>query len=147
MKLIGENYKWNKNSKYIYTRYNHNSVLGIRKYALANGANFSVVNKSTEFVSDPDALYAVPLEENFAGIKLSKEEMIRLTHTPDMNVIADTSAYLPTNPLNLNETPFSAVVLSFYKIIGFPNYGACVLRNDFIEKYLQKKNYNLIYCL
>lgn len=141
LKLIGENYKWTKNSKYIYTRYNHNSVLGIRKYALAEGATFSVVNESTEFEADPDALYALPLEENFAGMKISKKEMHRLTHTLGMNVIADTSAYLPTNRLNLTETPFSALVLSFYKIIGFPNYGACILRNDFIDKHFQKKSY------
>ncbi|OHS92773.1 molybdenum cofactor sulfurase [Tritrichomonas foetus] len=141
LKLIGENYKWNKDSKYIYTRYNHNSVLGIRKYAVAAGGSFNVVNTTTEMQADQNALFAVALEENFAGGKISKEEMIRLTHTEGMTVLADTAAYLPTNKLNLTETPFHAVVLSFYKIIGFPNFGACVIRNDFLKEKLEKKSF------
>ena len=141
LKLIGENYKWTKNSKYIYTRYNHNSVLGVRKYALAAGGNFGVVNSSMEMIPDQDALYAVPLEENFAGIKISKKEMMRLTHTERLTVIADTAAFLPTNSLSLSETPFHAVILSFYKIMGFPNFGACVIRNDFLAEKLKKKSY------
>ena len=141
LKLIGENYKWTDKSQYIYTRSNHNSVLGIRKYALAHNATFSVVNSTTEFTANNNVLYAVPLEENFAGSKISQSEMNRLTHTDGITVIADTSAYLPTNRLNLTETPFHALVLSFYKIMGFPNYGAVVLRNDFIREKLKKKSY------
>lgn len=138
LKLIGENYNWSNNSKFIYTRYNHNSVLGMRKYALKYGANFSVVNSSKEMVSDKDALYAVALEDNFAGTKIGKDEMYRLTHTDGMTVIGDSSAFLPSNKLNLTEYPFDAIVLSFYKIFGFPNYGACILRKDFAQKFVKK---------
>lgn len=140
LKLIGENYNWNNKSKFIYTRYNHNSVLGIRKYALMHGATFNVINSSKEIVEDKDALYAVALEDNFAGTKIGKNEMYRLTHTDGITVIGDSSAFLPSNKLNLTEYPFNAVVLSFYKIFGFPNYGACILRRDFAEK-LVKKTY------
>ncbi|XP_072962206.1 molybdenum cofactor sulfurase isoform X2 [Typha angustifolia] len=38
IKLIGECFPWSKESSYMYTMENHNSVLGIREYALKNGA-------------------------------------------------------------------------------------------------------------
>ena len=138
LKLIGENYDWKSTSKFLYTMYNHNSVLGIRKYVIAANGTFGVLNTSKEVVADPDALYAVALEDNFAGTKLGKAEMYRLTHTPGISVIGDSSAFLPTNQLNLTEYPFDAVVLSFYKIIGFPNYGAAVLKRSFAEKFVKK---------
>lgn len=138
LKIIGEYYPWTSKHKYIYTKYNHNSVLGIRRYAVAAGGKFEVRDASNEFLPDPNAIYAAPLEDNFAGTKINEIEMHRLTHTPDLTVIADTAAYLPTNQMNLTEYPFAAVVLSFYKIIGFPNYGALVVRNDFAKKLEQK---------
>ncbi|KAH0794624.1 molybdenum cofactor sulfurase [Histomonas meleagridis] len=138
LKLVGENYAWKSSSKFLYTLYNHNSVLGIRKYVLAAGGTFGVLNSSKEIVADQDTLYAVALEDNFAGTKLGKEEMYRLTHTPGITIIGDSSAFLPTNQLNLTEYPFDAVVLSFYKIIGFPNYGAAVLKRSFAEKLVKK---------
>ena len=138
LKLIGENYPWDESKKYVYTKFNHNSVLGIRRYAMRKGATFSVVNSSKDIVPDENMLYAVALEENFAGRKIGIEEMKRLTHTKGIEVIADSAAYLPTNRLNLTETPFQACVLSFYKIIGFPNFGALVIRNDFAKKLVKK---------
>jgi molybdenum cofactor sulfurtransferase len=66
--------------------------------------------------------------------------MYRLTHTEGITVVADSAAYLATNKLNLTEFPFHACVMSFYKIMGFPNLGALVLRNDFARK-LVKRTY------
>ncbi|KAI3965813.1 hypothetical protein MKX01_010770 [Papaver californicum] len=38
LKLVGEAFPWSKESCFMYTMENHNSVLGIREYALAKGA-------------------------------------------------------------------------------------------------------------
>ncbi|XP_071725755.1 molybdenum cofactor sulfurase isoform X2 [Rutidosis leptorrhynchoides] len=38
LKLVGETFPWSSQSTYMYTVENHNSVLGIREYALDNGA-------------------------------------------------------------------------------------------------------------
>ncbi|XP_049413615.1 molybdenum cofactor sulfurase isoform X2 [Solanum stenotomum] len=38
LKLVGETFPWSSNSSFMYTMENHNSVLGIREYALSKGA-------------------------------------------------------------------------------------------------------------
>ncbi|XP_026384737.1 molybdenum cofactor sulfurase-like [Papaver somniferum] len=38
LKLVGEAFPWTKESCFVYTMENHNSVLGIREYALSKGA-------------------------------------------------------------------------------------------------------------
>jgi molybdenum cofactor sulfurtransferase len=134
LKIVGEYYPWAPGTEFTYGRINHNSVLGIRRYAIANGATFSVVNSSIEIVPNPNRLYAIALEDNFAGTKPGIGEMRRLTHTEDITVVADAAAYLGSNRLNLTDTPFHAVVLSFYKVFGFPNFGALVIRKDFASK-------------
>jgi molybdenum cofactor sulfurtransferase len=140
LKLVGESYPWTSDSKFIYTRVNHNSVLGIRKYAIANDATFHVIDSSHEIIEDDTALYALPLEDNFAGTIIPLSEMRRITDSPRITVLADAAAYLPTNRLNLTDTPFHACALSFYKIFGFPNFGALVIRKDF-ERRLVKRTF------
>ena len=43
LKLVGEVFPWSKNSLYLYTKYNHNSVLGIRQYALSENATYKPI--------------------------------------------------------------------------------------------------------
>ncbi|KAK3131055.1 hypothetical protein QOZ80_6BG0501430 [Eleusine coracana subsp. coracana] len=51
LKLVGECFPWSRDSYYMYTMENHNSVLGIREYALGKGANVLAVD--VEEVGDP----------------------------------------------------------------------------------------------
>ncbi|CAL5041460.1 unnamed protein product [Urochloa decumbens] len=51
LKLVGECFPWSTDSCYMYTIENHNSVLGIREYALSKGATASAVD--VEEVVDP----------------------------------------------------------------------------------------------
>ncbi|CAN6173194.1 unnamed protein product [Urochloa humidicola] len=51
LKLVGECFPWSRDSCYMYTIENHNSVLGIREYALSKGATVSAVD--VEEVVDP----------------------------------------------------------------------------------------------
>ncbi|XP_062229533.1 molybdenum cofactor sulfurase [Phragmites australis] len=44
LKLVGECFPWSRDSCYMYTMENHNSVLGIREYALSKGANVLAVD-------------------------------------------------------------------------------------------------------
>ena len=151
LKLVGENFPWTKSSKFFYTRYNHNSVLGIRRYAIQHGAHFNATRSYESLLaiarnmsSSPGTythLLAMPLEDNFAGTKPSHDVMYEISHiNGSYAIIADAAAYLPTNKLNLTEYPFHAVDMSFYKIFGFPNYGALVIRNDFLA-HLKKTYY------
>ena len=150
LKLVGENFPWKPESKYIFTRLNHNSVVGIRKFAINNGAEFHAVNspKDVYEFDDPDShaknLLAFPLEENFAGKKFDPEEVKNILQNKTLRerwfIFGDAAAYLPTNPLNLGELDYDAICMSFYKIIGYPNTGALVIKKKLLEA-LQKKTY------
>ncbi|XP_045829507.1 molybdenum cofactor sulfurase isoform X2 [Trifolium pratense] len=99
LKLVGESFPWSCNSNFMYTMENHNSVLGIREYALDQGAAAIAVdiedvnpriegeNFSTkisphqvqrrkaagllegETMGDVYNLFAFPSECNFSGLR------------------------------------------------------------------------------
>lgn len=97
LKLVGETFPWSRASTFAYLRENHNSVLGMREYALEAGGSFKAVNETfvEHWAQDeecsgnllqlegPDGnvrncegedevvhnLFAFPAEDNFAGVK------------------------------------------------------------------------------
>lgn len=146
---MGETFPWTKHSNFYYLRENHNSVLGIREIALRNGAKFHVVNSTdVEYAcsaSRPDSdsddeinnLFAYPLEENFSG-KMYPKDWINLIHGKNRFdcsgkwfVLLDIAAYAPTHNFDLSKYPADFVVLSFYKMFGFPTgIGALLIRHS-----------------
>jgi molybdenum cofactor sulfurtransferase len=159
LRLLAESFPWSKDSLYLYTRDNHNSVLGIRGWARHYGARFQTVDAEelegvgrrkpagTETVSH---LFAFPPEENFAGRKypLDWVKKFQLTDFPKKfapggtwYVLLDAAALLSTNPLNLTKYPADFVVMSFYKIFGFPNLGALAVRNEVVP-HLRKMGFS-----
>ncbi|OHT11811.1 molybdenum cofactor sulfurase [Tritrichomonas foetus] len=149
LRLLAESFPWSKDSLYLYTRDNHNSVLGMRSWATHYGAKFKMVeaedlegkgNRRQTSVSTINHLFAYPLEENFAGKKYPLEWVSKFKNTDfpekfahgNWYTLLDAAAFLPTSPLNLKKVPADFVVVSFYKIFGFPNLGALVVRNDVI---------------
>ena len=147
--LIGETFPWTKKSNFYYLRENHNSVLGIREIALHHGATFHVVN-STDVESacrapnsnyDPEEeinnLFAYPLEENFSGKIFPKEWISNIQGKNKFDcsgrwyVLLGIAAYAPTHDFDLSKYPADFVVLSFYKLFGFPTgIGALLIRKD-----------------
>lgn len=158
LKLLAESFPWSNESLYLYTRDNHNSVLGVRRWARHFGGNFKAVDPSdlegdgktlTSSNDGPYNLFAFPAEENFAGKKYDLN-LIQKFRTTDYGnkfakgkwfVLLDAAAYLPTNRLNLKKTQADFVVMSFYKIFGYPNLGALIVRNDAL-KYLEKRDFS-----
>ncbi|KAI8474571.1 MAG: pyridoxal phosphate-dependent transferase [Monoraphidium minutum] len=47
LKTVGETYPWGPASEFVYLRENHNSVLGVREYAMAKGGRFHAINETT----------------------------------------------------------------------------------------------------
>jgi len=144
LKVLGENFPFDKGSQYVYTTYNHNSVLGIRRYAISAGASFRSVDSALDLAkiehnSTSNNLFVFPLEENFGGRKYSNDDINKIIkENPDWVIIGDAAAYLPTNPINLTSLKLNGIVLSFYKIFGFPNTGALIIDNK-VKKLLQKR--------
>ena len=86
LRLLAESFPWSSNSLYLYTRDNHNSVLGIRRWATHYGAKFRMVEaseleekgnrKRAGSSSKINHLFAYPPEENesrSASLTLHKE--------------------------------------------------------------------------
>ncbi|XP_024019141.1 molybdenum cofactor sulfurase isoform X1 [Morus notabilis] len=173
LKLVGEAFPWSSESCFTYTIENHNSVLGIREYALSQGAaalaidieesvhvsNGTVAsmrvsqhqvqrrNDAKPLQHEPkgDAynLFAFPSECNFSGlrfnldlVKMIKEDSARILEgSPFCNghwmVLIDAAKGSATEPPDLSLYPADFVVISFYKLFGYPTgLGALIVRND-----------------
>ncbi|KAM3732066.1 hypothetical protein ACB098_11G032800 [Castanea mollissima] len=184
LKLVGEAFPWSQKSCFMYTMENHNSVLGIREYALSQGAAaFAVDIEETvhhgvsngiaasvslsqhqiqrrneekfleeELIGDAYNLFAFPSECNFSGLRFSldlvkiikEDSEIFLEGSPFCNgrwmVLVDAAKGCATEPPDLSKYPVDFVVISFYKIFGYPTgLGALIARNDAAK--LLKKTY------
>ena len=156
LKIVGETFPWSADSEFRYLRENHNSVLGIRQYAVKNNATFrsmlepqveswleSNEGKEPDIMgpAGPYKLFAFPAEDNFAGVKYPLDWVKKIKALPTSNggsrrwyVLLDAAAYAPTQPLSLRKVPADFVSMSFYKMFGFPTgLGALLIRNDAVD--------------
>lgn len=131
LKLVGESYPFEPGSRLALTADNHNSVLGIREYARAGGAELRTVPLDAELrVPDLDAhlagadpgranLFVFPAQSNFSGVKHPLEWISRAREM-GYDVMVDAAAFAPTNRLSLRAHRPDFVCVSFYKMFGYP---------------------------
>ncbi|KAL2928144.1 Molybdenum cofactor sulfurase [Bienertia sinuspersici] len=174
LKLVGEAFPWSSESQFMYTMENHNSVIGIREYALNHGASAVAVDleelvdqgspsidkkimfevsqhtvqrrngKSSmkEAVGNACHLFAFPSECNFSGVRFNldvirsvkehSEDIFKDSSSPKgcWFVLMDAAKGCATEPPDLSKYPADFVVLSFYKMFGYPTgLGALIVRN------------------
>ncbi|KMT00618.1 hypothetical protein BVRB_9g219130 [Beta vulgaris subsp. vulgaris] len=185
LKLVGEAFPWSSQSCFMYTMENHNSVLGMREYALNHGAAAvavdveelvglctSSIDKRTLFkvsqhttqrrngnesmgentAGNACHLFAFPSECNFSGVRFNldlvraiKEQSGEIFKDTILTkgcslVLIDAAKGCATEPPDLSKYPADFVVLSFYKIFGYPTgLGALIIRNEASK--LLKKTY------
>jgi molybdenum cofactor sulfurtransferase len=149
LKLLGEAYPFRPGSAYLLSYDNHNSVNGIREFARRKGAAVHYVPVRTpdlrldeEFLrralvevgSAPDRLFAYPAQSNFSGVQHSMR-LIAEAQALGWDVLLDCAAYVPTNRLDLGVLKPDYVVLSFYKMFGYPTgVGALIARREKLAK-------------
>lgn len=164
LKLVGECFPWSSQSNFMYTMENHNSVLGIREYALSKGAAAFAIeieeaadsikvlqhsiqrrgdasSKEEEAIGTTYNLFAFPSECNFSGVRYSvdlfkniKENSARSEGLPvdkgHWMVLIDAAKGCTTKPPDLSKYCADFVVISFYKLFGYPTgLGALIVRN------------------
>ncbi|KAG8386614.1 hypothetical protein BUALT_Bualt03G0166800 [Buddleja alternifolia] len=174
LKLVGETFPWSSESTFMYTMENHNSVLGIREYALHEGAAAIAVDvedvadldrrcsgnsaikviphrvqrrgeagcRRKQQTSDTYNLFAFPSECNFSGLRFNldlvnviKEDSYEMPGTFPNNsgswmVLIDAAKGSATAPPDLSKHKADFVVVSFYKLFGYPTgIGALIARN------------------
>ncbi len=149
LKIVGESYPFDANSRYLLTFDNHNSVNGIREFAHARGANVTYIpvalpdmrvdesfltEQLTRRRKNGCHLFAFPAQSNFSGVQ-HPLEWIELAHEHGWDVLLDAAAFVPTNQLDLSSVKPDFVPVSFYKMFGYPTgLGALIARKSALEK-------------
>ncbi|GAB4854748.1 Molybdenum cofactor sulfurase [Ancistrocladus abbreviatus] len=185
LKLVGETFPWSSQSCFMYTMENHNSVIGLREYALNQGAAVSAIDiedsgshaalsgnnepslkmlqhpllrrnaikfQEEDSTGDVCHLFAFPSECNFSGVKFSLDLVRAVKQHSEENfggvtlrkghwfVLIDAAKGCATEPPDLSKYSADFVVMSFYKLFGYPTgLGALIVRNDAAK--LMKKTY------
>lgn len=148
LKLVGESFPFAPGGRLLLTFDNHNSVNGIREFARARGAEVRYapltapdlrldLNRLKQLLNRADParenLFAFPAQSNVSGVK-HPLELVARARSKGWRVLLDAAAYVPTNQLDLTEIQPDFVVVSFYKIFGYPTgVGALLVRRQALE--------------
>ncbi|KAH6675526.1 molybdenum cofactor sulfurase [Halenospora varia] len=137
---------------YGYHRDAHTSLVGVRESAFASrcledgdverwlSGKEGLIGEDREGVK----LFAYPAQSNLDGsrLPLSWIRKAKDRSSSDTYVLLDASAMVSTNQLDLSDANSAPdfTVLSFYKIFGFPDLGALIVRKD-TGRILRKRKY------
>lgn len=132
---------------YGYHKDAHTSMVGVREVA-TSGHCFESDCEVEKWLEEPSTiemqpnnttlkLFAYPAQSNFNGrrLPLSWTGRVRsssLVNFKNMYTLLDAAAFVSTSPLDLSNVLLAPdfTVLSFYKIFGFPDLGALIVRKD-----------------
>jgi selenocysteine lyase/cysteine desulfurase len=141
LKHVGESYPFLSGGRLLLSVDNHNSVNGIREFAVARGASLSYAPLTTPALrldesqldrlldtsgKDGNNLFAFPAQSNFSGVK-HPLEIVERAQTRGWDVLVDAAAFVPTNRLDLQRVSPEFVCVSFYKMFGYPTGVGCLL--------------------
>ena len=145
IKLVAEGYRFGPRAPLVLAADNHNSMNGLREFARRRGAGVRYVPLDEELrmqgarhileeTAGGRGLFGFPAQSNFSGVKHSLE-LIAGAQSLGFSVLLDAAAFLPTNALSLRQHPADFVVLSAYKILGYPTgVGALVARKESLAR-------------
>lgn len=161
IKLIAEAFRDNAGGFwYGYHKDAHTSLVGVREVATTGHHCFESDTEveawlkgsgTTNTAKNQDCLglFAYPAQSNFNGrrLPLSWSESIRFSSLSrfrrrGLYTLLDAAALASTSPLDLSNASLAPdyTVLSFYKIFGFPDLGAVIVRKK-SEGPLQRRKY------
>ena len=145
LKLVAESYPFAPGGRLLLTADNHNSVNGMREFARAKGAALDYAPLTRPDLrldmaalearlAAGDAshakLFAFPAQSNFSGVK-HPLALVDAARARGWHVLLDAAAFVPTNRLDLRALAPDFVVMSFYKMFGYPTGVGCLLvRNE-----------------
>ncbi|PNY25341.1 Molybdenum cofactor sulfurase [Tolypocladium capitatum] len=154
IRLVGEGYPFARHSRLVLTSDNHNSVNGLREFASRAGGRVVYVPmrspdlridtatveaalcrpKPRLFARPHRALFAFPAQSNFTGVR-HPLSWVKMAQNQGYDVLLDAAAYLPTATLDLSAVKPEFVVVSWYKLFGFPTgVGCLIVRRDALAR-------------
>jgi selenocysteine lyase/cysteine desulfurase len=145
-RLVGEAYPFTRRTRLVLTFDNHNSVNGLREFARRGHARTVYVpTRAPELRVDTGALtdvlahgrrglFAYPAQSNFSGVR-HPLDWVGLAQGLGYDVLLDAAAYLPTGTLDLSVVRPEFVMVSWYKLFGYPTgVGCLVARRDALAR-------------
>lgn len=145
LKLVGESFPFAPGGRLLLAADNHNSVNGMREFARAKDARVdyaplmrpelrideaALVARLAQADPAQANLFAFPAQSNFSGVK-HPLALVDAARARGWRVLLDAAAFVPTNRLDLSALAPDFVVMSFYKMFGYPTGVGCLLvRNE-----------------
>ncbi|MFC7308229.1 aminotransferase class V-fold PLP-dependent enzyme [Streptomyces monticola] len=141
IRLVAEAFPFAPHAPLLVLGDNHNSVLGMRRYAARRDAALHVVPLDADFRTASEAvsahltaaahgtsrgLFAYPAQSNATGVR-HPLRWVNEAQSYGWRVLLDAAAYLPTGRLDLRTVPADFVALSWYKITGLPTGVGCLI--------------------
>jgi molybdenum cofactor sulfurtransferase len=133
---------------YGYHRDAHTSIVGVRQHA-KEARCFASDGEVDDWIKERNELpcatnlFAYPAQSNMNGHRtpLSWPGQIRKSSRQKVYTLLDAAAYVMTAPLDLSDTESAPdfTAMSFYKIFGFPNLGALIVRKSAGDVLQQRK--------
>ncbi|KAF8317189.1 PLP-dependent transferase [Clavulina sp. PMI_390] len=148
LRVVAEAYPYSRgaDSKLILPTDAHNSVNGMREFAIKAGAQVTYVpmeapGKQTFKAPEDGAesLFVLTGQSNLSGLK-GNLSLLAEAKSHGYNTLLDAAALAPTTAISLRSLNNSvdAMAISLYKLIGYPTgIGCLVARKEFLTK-LQK---------
>jgi len=152
LKIVGESYPFVDESRFLFTEDIHNSVMGIREFARAKGASLQhipIIKETLRITSSTvedvlnkipatrPCLFAFPAQSNFSGVQ-HPLEWVSIAQNKGWHILLDAAAFVPTNKLDLSQIHPDFVVLSFYKMFGYPTGVGCLIAKHSALKELKR---------
>ncbi len=148
-KLVADAYPFESGDRFLLAMDDHNSVNGIRVPAQARGAEVSYLTLRQDDLRLDDGevrdalerlpagrrgLFAFPAQSNYSGVR-HPLDWIPAARARGWDVLLDAAAYLPTARLDLSRWHPDLVVMSWYKVFGYPTgIGSLVVRRELLER-------------
>jgi molybdenum cofactor sulfurtransferase len=148
LKTFIEAFPFNSSSQFVLTDSASDNLLGLKSLATDRGATVSTFRPNKFVLSKGPNLIALPLVDAFTGASLDEKTIAKILELRAFSLV-DASLAIPYSPINLTETPFSALTFGLEKWFGFPQLGVLVVSNSLIP--LLRKPYfgggTLVYAL
>lgn len=148
LKLIGESFPFTSDSTYVLGNDSHNSVHGIREFAVRQGARVGyipstptggvdlVTAKISLIHNRPQSgacLFALTAQSNITNTK-NPLSLLDFAGSLGYYTLLDAAALVPTSSFSLKKTSVDAMAISFYKMFGYPTgVGALIIKKRFLE--------------
>ncbi|EXJ79047.1 selenocysteine lyase [Capronia epimyces CBS 606.96] len=157
IKLVGDALRDHDNGfRYHYHGEAHTSLVGLREVAGLGSTCLATDEKVEDWLGSVEcgvrgqhgdvSLFAYPAQSNMTGRRLPLQwcrrvNNVRLSSGNPIFTLLDAASLVSTAPLNLSDSVAAPdfVVLSFYKIFGFPDVGALIVRKSSGQILRQRK--------